>query len=491
MITLEPRERPKILVVEDNDAERTLLVELLQAECCEAQFAVDGVDALTKLESFEPDVILADVNMTSMDGYEFLTRLQERGPSIPLIALTAFGNAEKDVAIVHDFRAFWFLEKPITIGVLMPLLQRAITQNHFQREAERLSSELSMRGVLGNLVSRSAAMQQVFSLIQQVAPSSAAVMISGESGTGKEIVAREIHRLSARGGSPFVAINCAAIPETLIESELFGHEKGSFTGAVERRIGCFERAHGGTLLLDEVGEMPLQTQTKLLRVLEDMKVRRLGAREEKHINTRIISATNRLPEKAIEERKLREDLYYRLNVFRIDLPPLRDRKEDIDPISEAMIHDLNRRHGIRVTGLTQDALKVLEAHNWPGNVRELRNVIERAMILANTGPIRAQHLRLDPSAVSETSESQTVRGLHVMPGLRLADVESSYIQLTLKSLNNNRKLTANTLGISIRTLQTRIAELRASGGFGSSASGSMEQVSGSESEPQSTTQSVS
>lgn len=487
MTTMPLQERPKILIVEDNDAERALLAELLQAECCQAQFAANGVEALSRLETFEPDAILADLNMSTVDGFELLTQLQQHGSTIPVIALTAFGNAEKGAAIVHDYKAFWFLEKPITIGVLMPLLERAIVQNHFRREAERLNSELSMRGLLGNLVGQSAAMQQVFSLIRQVGPSSAAVMIGGESGTGKEMVAREIHRLSARGGSPFVAINCAVIPETLIESELFGHEKGSFTGAVERRIGCFEQAHGGTLLLDEISDMPLPTQTKLLRVLEEMKVRRLGSQEETYVNTRIISATNQTPEKAIEERTLREDLYYRLNVFRIDLPPLRDRKEDIGPISEAMIHSLNQRHGAHVTGLDEGALKLLEAHNWPGNVRELRNVMERAVVLANAGPLRAKHLRLDQSTASGPALQENETGLHVKPGLRLADVESSYIQLTLKSLNNNRKLTANTLGISIRTLQTRIAELRAAGGFNNTPAASQE---ASEPESQSTTPSV-
>jgi len=337
-MTLMPSpERTKVLIVEDDEAERSSLSELLRSHHYLAEVAADGVEALAKLEHFEPEIILTDLNMPRMDGFEFLKELERRDLShIPVIAITGFGSIEQAVAIVHQYKAFWFLEKPLSSSTLIPLLQRATEQNHFRREAERLSAELSMRGFLGKLAGHAAAMQRVFSLIRQVAPSPAAVLITGESGTGKEMVAREIHRLSTRGGGPFVAINCSAIPDTLLESELFGHEKGSFTGAVERRAGCFEQAHGGTLLLDEIGDMPMQTQTKLLRVLEDMKVRRLGARGETEVDVRIISATNRLPEKDVEERRLRDDLYYRLNVFRIDLPALRARKEDIAPIGEPL-----------------------------------------------------------------------------------------------------------------------------------------------------------
>jgi len=361
---------------------------------------------------------------------------------------------------VQDLKAFWFLEKPIKIGVLVPLLQRALSQNHFIREAERLNRELSMQGFLGKLVGTSAAIQHVFSLIRQVAPSSASVLITGESGTGKEMVAREIHRLSRRAPGPFVAINCAALPETLIESELFGHEKGSFTGAVERRPGVFEQSHGGTLLLDEIGEMPVQTQTRLLRVLEDLKVRRLGANNEISVDSRVIAATNCAPEKAIQKRQLREDLYYRLNVFRIELPPLRERKEDIGPIAEVLIHHLNQRHATRVTGLQADALSALERCDWPGNVRELRNVIERAVILAGEGPIKDKHLNPDRPLPPPNLASNGDGAITLKPGLPLSEAEEAYIQLTLKYTQNNRRLAADMLGISLRTLQNRIAELR-------------------------------
>lgn len=460
MNSMPSHERYKILVVENDETERNLLAELLRSQGHQTEVAVDGLDALTKLETFEPEIILTDLEMPGMDGFQLLNHLQQQESKVPVIALTGLGSIEKALAIVHDLKAFWFLEKPISREVLMPLLQRAAAQNHYRREAERMSAELSMRGLLGNLVGQSDSMQRVFSQIRQVAPSSATVMITGESGTGKEMVAREIHRLSTRGSGPFVAVNCAAIPEALIESELFGYEKGSFTGAVERRAGCFEQAHQGTLLLDEIGEMPISIQAKFLRVLEDMKVRRLGAKTEADVNVRIISATNRCPEEAIQAGKLREDLFYRLNVFRIDLPPLRDRKEDIASIAETMIHELNRRHNTRVTQLEKDAIDLLEAHDWPGNVRELRNVIERAVILANEGPVYAKHLRINQGGSMEPVR-EPESGLHMPPGRRLSEIESSYIQLTLKHLNHNRKLTADTLGISIRTLQTRIAEFKA------------------------------
>ncbi len=235
-------------------------------------------------------------------------------------------------------------------------------------------------------------MQEIFALLQQAGPSKACVLITGESGTGKELVARTLHALSPRRQGPFWAINCAALPETLIESELFGHEKGSFTGASERRAGCFEVAQHGTLLLDEIGEMPMQTQAKLLRILEDSRVRRLGGKTEFEVDVRVVAATNKVPEEAVRGGHLREDLYYRLNVFHIHLPPLRERKEDIQPIAETLMADMNRKHECRVADISPAVIQALERHNWPGNVRELRNVLERAVILAGEGTIEMKHL---------------------------------------------------------------------------------------------------
>jgi DNA-binding NtrC family response regulator len=294
---------------------------------------------------------------------------------------------EKALSAVHDLKAFWYLEKPVEPRAFKILLDRAIRHKRSLRKTDELTRDLSHRGVLGDLVGTSPAMQQVFSLIRQVAPTSAPVLIRGESGAGKEMVAREIHKSSLRRDGPFVAINAAALPETLIESELFGHEKGAFTGAMERSAGCFEQAHGGTFFLDEIGEMPQSTQPKLLRVIEDLRVRRLGGKHEIAVDARVLAATSREV-----GSHLREDLYYRLSVFQIVIPPLRERKEDIPLIADVMLQNLNKKHGTRVTGVDAEVLGVLYRYDWPGNVRELRNVLERAAIMAGEGLIRLRNL---------------------------------------------------------------------------------------------------
>src|SRR5689334_22019039 len=354
--------------------------------------AGDGNDALLKLNEFPADVIITDLNMPGLDGFGFMERLRDSGEMPPTIVLTAYGNVETAVKTVHELGAYWFLEKPLQPSTLQVLVRRAGSHAGLRAEKRALERQLSYKGSMGELVGTSPRMQEIFALLQQAGPSKACVLITGESGTGKELVARTVHALSPRRQGPFVAINCAALPETLIESELFGHEKGSFTGASERRAGCFEVAQHGTLLLDEIGEMPMQTQAKLLRILEDSKVRRLGGKAEFEVDVRVVAATNKVPEEAVRGGHLREDLFYRLNVFHIHLPPLRERKSDIPSITETLIGDLNRKHECRVTEVSGDVLDVLQRHDWPGNVRELRNVLERAVILAGEGAIEMRHL---------------------------------------------------------------------------------------------------
>ena len=425
----------------------------------ETQTACDGQEALERLATFNADVIVSDLVMPRMDGFELLRHLKKCGDLTPAIALTGFGSIEKALSVVHDLKAFWFLEKPVEPRGFRILLERAIDYKRSLQKSDELKRALSLRGVLGNLVGVSPAMQQIFSLIRQVGPTSASVLICGESGTGKELVAREIHNCSPRSSGPFVAINSAALPETLIESELFGHEKGAFTGVAERAAGCFEQAQGGTLFLDEIGEMPMSTQPKLLRVLEDLRVRRLGGKHEIAVDARILAATSQEM-----GTHLREELYYRLSVFQIYIPPLRDRKEDIPAITEVMLENLNRKHGTRVTGVDGEVSGLLFRHDWPGNVRELRNTLERATIMAGEGLIHLADLPSPAFGVSSGRAAPQPASVEepgtLQPGQSLTKIDDDYIKLTLEHVGGNRKRAAEMLGISLRTLQNRIAEGR-------------------------------
>jgi DNA-binding NtrC family response regulator len=458
----------RVLVVDDDEAQRTMLAQMVSEQGFTAVAAADGKEA-SQLHARTPaDVIVTDLMMPQMDGFELLRSLENNGDRTPTIVLTGFGSIEKAISVVHDLKAFWFLEKPVQPRILRTLLERAVTQKRLIEETKILNRQLSHRGLLGDMVGSTPEMRQVYSLISQVSPTSAAVLITGESGTGKELVARAIHRASPRAGGPFIAVNCAALPETLMESELFGHEKGSFTGAVERHAGCFEQAHNGTVLLDEIGDMPVGTQAKLLRVLEDRLVRRLGGRNDLPVDVRVIAATNRSPEQAIKDKQLREDLYYRLNVFRITLPPLRDRKDDIPAICEAILSNLNQKHGCHVCGVHPDVLDEFRNASWPGNVRQLRNVLERAVIVAGEGAILPHHLstgwtggapRLASPVPLASESSENMLRIEVGPQMR--DIEEAYVKLVLKHTNNNKTRAAKILGISIRTLQNRLGELAA------------------------------
>jgi DNA-binding NtrC family response regulator len=459
----------RILVVDDEPNQREALSAMVNSFGCHAVTAADGKEALAIHAEQPADLIMTDLIMPGMDGFELLKTLEESGDRTPTVVLTGFGSIEKAISVVHDLNAFWFLEKPVRPGILKALIERAAVQKGLVEETQVLSRQLSFHGVLGELVGSSAAMRKVFSEIQQVAPTSASVLITGESGTGKELVARSLHRLSTRSAGPFVPVNCAALTETLIESELFGHEKGSFTGALERHIGCFEQANGGTVFLDEIGDMPINTQAKLLRVLEERRVRRLGGKSDLPVDVRVIAATNKVPDEAIKDKLLREDLYYRLNVFHIFLPPLRDRKDDIGPIADAILSNLNKKHSLRISGLHADALTKLMSYEWPGNVRELRNVLERSAIMASEGLLSARHLSIDPAAttleepeeiiVEPTAQAEESETLHFRPGATLEEVEDIYISTVLKRANNNKTKAADILGISVRTLHNRLGQV--------------------------------
>jgi DNA-binding NtrC family response regulator len=449
----------RILIVDDDERQRNALAAILSGCGFDTQVAADGQEALERLTAFNADVIVADLVMPRMDGFELLRHLKERGDLTPAIALTGFGSMEKALSAVHDLKAFWYLEKPVEPRTFLTLLERAVRYKRSLQKTDELKRDLSLRGVLGNLVGTSPAMLHIFSLIRQVAPTSAPVLICGESGAGKELVAREIHKCGPRGDGPFVAINAAALPETLVESELFGHEKGAFTGAMECSAGCFEQAHGGTLFLDEIGEMPQSTQPKLLRVIEDLRVRRLGGKREIPVDVRVLAATS-------QEigTHVREELYYRLSVFQIVIPPLREHNEDIPPIADVMLQDLNRKYGTRVTGVDAEVLDLLRRYDWPGNVRELRNVLERATIMAREGSIHLTDLPSPAFGVSPGPYARSSPGyegpIMLQLGQPLIEIEQAYIKLTLESVRGNRKLAAGILGISLRTLQNRIAAMR-------------------------------
>jgi DNA-binding NtrC family response regulator len=454
--------REKILIVEDEENERTGMAELLRTWGYDTATAEDGVEGLEKVESWSPQIVITDLKMPRMDGMELLQQIAVQPQAVAVILLTAQGSVDAAVNAMK-IGAFDFIEKPVNPTRLRNILQNASRIQGTERELEASRRKLRDVGVLGSLVGPSKKMQEVFRLIEMVAPSTASVLITGESGTGKELVARTIHSLSNRKPKPFVAINCAAIPETLIESEIFGHEKGAFTGALERRTGCFELAEGGSLLLDEIGEMPIATQAKLLRVLEDRKLRRLGSKSETSVDVRVLAATNQPPEEAVARGSLRNDLYYRLNVFNIHLPPLRDHKDDLPDLVHSLLADMNEKHNRTVAGISDAVAGAFQAHAWPGNVRELRNTLERAVIVCDGPLIEPRHLPPGFGHVAPRAPVQEANAVRLGVGTTVGEAERLLILKTLEATNNNKTRAADILGISLKTLHNKLKEYGAHG----------------------------
>src|SRR6478735_9113384 len=381
----------RVLIVEDEPSTRLGLTELVRTWGFTTDAAADGEEALNRITAFRPSIIISDLVMPRMGGLELLRALKDDGGEFMVLILTAQGTVETAVEAIKE-GAYDYLTKPIEPQRLKILLDKIVERQDTLREVKVLRKQLREHGTYGKMIGSSPQMRKVYQVIKQAGPTSASVLISGESGTGKELVAQTIHQLSPRGAMPYVPINCAAIPETLLESEIFGHEKGAFTGAFERRAGCFELADRGTIFLDEIAEMTPTTQVKLLRVLQERRFRRLGGRVEQPVDVRVIAATNVDPTDAVAKGKLREDLYYRLNVFAISLPPLRDRREDLPLLVQAFLNEFNERNNRSVLAVSQEAMRILENYQWPGNVRELRNVIERATILSDGEFIEPRHL---------------------------------------------------------------------------------------------------
>jgi DNA-binding NtrC family response regulator len=457
----------KVLIVEDEEYERTGLAELVSGWGYRAETAKDGQEGLEKVVQWSPSIVVTDLKMPRMGGLELLERINAEASIMAVIVVTAQGTIDSAVQAMRT-GAYDYITKPIDTARLRTILQNASALLGTKAELEVTRRKLRDAGSLGSLVGSSKKMQEIFRLIEMVAPSTASVLITGASGTGKELVARTIHELSTRRSKPFIPINCAAIPETLIESEIFGHEKGAFTGALERRTGCFELAEGGTLLLDEIGEMPVATQAKLLRVLEDRKLRRLGSKVETTVDVRVLAATNKVPDEAVARGELRNDLYYRLNVFNIHMPPLREHKEDVPDLVQHLLVDMSAKHGRKVATVSEAVFNLFRNYSWPGNVRELRNTLERAVIVCDGAVIETKHLPPGFGQAPVRTSIDDPDAIRLGVGTTVGEAEKLLILKTLESTNNNKTRAAEILGISLKTLHNKLKE------YGSSAAETLE-----------------
>ena len=440
----------KVLVVDDDATMREVLKMRLEQWGLQVLLASDAQEATSLIESQHPDMVISDVIMPEISGLELLRILIGEDAHRPVILITAHGSVDMAVEAIKQ-GAQDFLTKPLDYSKLKSLVRAAQREIQLRQGSRRLASELEQGSRFGSFVGRSKAMRQVYKLIKDVAGTDASVLITGESGTGKELVAKSVHERSLRAQGPLIAINAAAVPSELIESEIFGHEKGAFTGAASVRQGCFELAHQGTLFLDEIAEMPASLQTKLLRVLEDGRIRRLGGKKEFQVDVRVLAATNRDPRSAVDEGQLREDLYYRLNVFTIHLPALRTHKSDIPLLAQHFISAFNQKHHLKVQGLREDVLERLRAYSWPGNVRELKNVVERAVVLAKEKWIENTHLPPYIQQLEDFSEKV------VLPGdVTIEEAEKQLILKTLEQTRNNKAEAARRLGLDVKTIRNKL-----------------------------------
>ncbi len=441
-----------ILVVEDEVNIRSALVTMLEKLGHRVQGAGTAEEALALLEHTRVDLAITDLRMPGLGGMEFLRRMKDKWPETEAIAMTAFGSIDTAVEAMR-LGAYDYLTKPIDRDRFHIVVAKALERRALTQENKQLRERLETRTRFDQLVGESEPMQRVYSLVDMVADSAVTVLLTGESGTGKELVARAIHHRSARADGPFVTMNCGALPENLFESELFGYEKGAFTGAMATKAGRFELAHGGTLLLDEVGELSLKSQVDFLRVLETKEFRRLGGTKVITVDARIIAATNRNLEEAVKQGLFREDLYYRLNVVPIRLPPLRERGDDIPLLADRFLREFAAHHHRDPKEISRDAMRLLRLYAWPGNIRQLRNLMERLVITVKDPAIQPEHL---PEEIRASKED--ARTMVVALGSSLKDIEREAIRRTLAEVTNHREKAARLLGISLRALQYKIKE---------------------------------
>ncbi|MCP4633178.1 MAG: sigma-54-dependent Fis family transcriptional regulator [candidate division Zixibacteria bacterium] len=441
---------PSILVVEDKDSLRNMLSQTLEAEGYEVESAVDGPDGVKRVKEKQYDVVLTDLKMPGMDGLKMLSSIKEDNPDTEVILMTAYGTVENAVQAMKS-GAFDFITKPFDTDQLSVLIKRAMENRRLKAENILLREELGYNQGLSGIIGSSLAMTTAIDLVRKVAPSESNVLFTGESGTGKELFARSIHELSRRKDGPFVAINCAAIPHELLENELFGSERGAFTGAVARKMGKFEIANGGSIFLDEVGDLDIALQAKLLRVLQEKNFERLGGNKNITVDVRVIAASNADLKDAIEKKTFREDLFYRLSVFPIQIPALRDRPEDLEELAEFFISKFGKEMKKGKLSLSSDAVKLLEKYHWPGNVRELENTIERAIILCEGKKIKPEHLAIRLRKTDEI-RLRDGAGLKAVVANSVARIERELISRVLKQTRGNKRKASQVLQIDYTTL---------------------------------------
>ncbi|HKP55468.1 MAG TPA: sigma-54 dependent transcriptional regulator [Polyangiales bacterium] len=450
-----PRTRSgRILVVDDEANARGALAELLREEGYSVETAADGFKALPKLEEFAPDLLLTDLKMPGLDGIALMRKARDFDPDLAVVVMTAFGAVDTAVSAMRQGAAD-YLTKPLNLEELTLSIERTLERRRLLRETGQLRERLSERDRIDSIVGSSAPMLKIFETVLQIAPSRASVLVTGESGTGKELIAAAIHQHSPRAGGPFVKLHCAALAESLLESELFGHEKGSFTGAAGRRDGRFQQADGGTLFLDEIGEVSPAIQVKLLRFLQEREFERVGGNQTVKVDVRVVAATNRDLAQEVKAGRFREDLYYRLNVVSIEMPPLRARPTDVPLLAMRFLQRYAAENGKTVRGLDEEALRCLTLYAWPGNVRELENVIERAVVVCRADEIRAVDL---PEQILKSAAPRRNDDLPSIPGATLADLERYAILKTLEHTGGSTSRAAEMLGISARTIQYRLHE---------------------------------